>query len=279
MASDSEPKPVPPGGTADPNQKHVSGMLVMSIVLSFSGFLILPLIGQVTGLLLGWLGRRRVRANPQLIGPRLANWAIGIAVIALAAQGVLFYRSYPGMAYVREVSVTATGFLENVRKGDYEAAYGDLSPAWQAEHSVEDVKAKVEAAFPAGEKIEAPKEQVEFRKDFSLTDFEKKITDWLGEDYPTETSYVLPVVLTGDKGRKVGLDLSLHSRRTGYTTFEVELTDFALEVLEVPEEKPASGAAADGNGAAGAAPEENGAATDEGTEKKTPEGEKPDEPR
>lgn len=293
MASDPQPKPVPPGGAGDPQQKHYSGMLVMSIVLSLAGFLILPILGPVTGLLLGFLGRRRVRANPQLIGPRLATWSIAIAVLAIAAQGFLIYRSYPGIAYTQAVSQKAAIFFEHVRKREFDEAFEEMSPAWQKDHEVKDIEEEVAAAFPGDAKIEIPKEQIEFQEDFSIEDFEKRIMDWLGGDYPAEISYVLPVVLNGEKGRRVGLDLSIETRRVGYGDFEVDLTDFDLKVLATGEEDASGtggteegaedGAAAGEKPEAGAATEEKGAAKDrsaeEGADAKTTEDEEQEDPR
>ena len=88
------PPPAPaPAAVAAPTP--TSGLAIASLVLGIGGLTILPLLGSIVALILGYMARREIRDRPtELTGDGLAiagivmGWiAVGLAVLGLLAGG------------------------------------------------------------------------------------------------------------------------------------------------------------------------------------------------
>ena len=264
-------------------QKHVSGMLIGSLLLSLAGFLYLLVIGPVVGLLLGLYGRKRVLANPMLVGPRFALWCIVIAATSIPVQGWVFYVNYPGMALSQNMGPKVSGFFEDFKKRDYEAVYDRMAPEWRKTHTLEEMTGMIQKVFPGKEKIDLPDDRIEFQEDYDVQQAQKEFKAWLSSDYPSELTITFPVAVNREEGEpRAGIDLAVRLQRSGYADFDVTLTDFAVKTLppkkkEAAKEEGAVPSKSTGQpGESGGGPAEKPAAG-EGT--KTPEGDSANDPR
>lgn len=105
-------------------------MAVASLILSITGFLCLPVIGPIIGIILGIAAKGKIkRESGRLEGGGLATAGIVIGIIAIVlvlAVGIpLGIWAYN---YVKGPFDATNRFLQYVHDGQYESAYGMLHP-------------------------------------------------------------------------------------------------------------------------------------------------------
>ena len=87
--------PPPPPAPAATQQVPTSGLAIASLVLGIGGLTLLPLLGSVLALILGYMARKEIRQRPdELTGDGLAiagivmGWiSVGLAVLGLLVAG------------------------------------------------------------------------------------------------------------------------------------------------------------------------------------------------
>jgi hypothetical protein len=87
------PRPATPAGPATPT----SGLAIASLLLGIGGLTIVPLLGSILAVILGYMARNEIRQRPdELTGDGLAltgivlGWiAIGLSILGLLIGGVL----------------------------------------------------------------------------------------------------------------------------------------------------------------------------------------------
>ncbi len=69
---------------------QTSGMAVASLVCSILGFTLLPTLGSVIGIILGYVARNRIRGSGGIIGgDGLATWGIILGWVGIALTLIL----------------------------------------------------------------------------------------------------------------------------------------------------------------------------------------------
>jgi hypothetical protein len=126
------PPSLPPTGFPPPaaTGKRTSGMAISSLVLSITGFLCLPVIGPINGIILGIVAKGQIkRESGRLEGSGLATAGIVVGVIAIVLTlavavpiGIGIYN------YVKGPFDATNRLLQYVHDGQYDAAYGMLHP-------------------------------------------------------------------------------------------------------------------------------------------------------
>ncbi len=82
------PPPRPPAAASPPT----SGLAVASLVLGIGGLTILPLLGSIAAIILGYMARSEIRRNPHRLsgdGMALAGIVLGWISVGLAILGLL----------------------------------------------------------------------------------------------------------------------------------------------------------------------------------------------
>ncbi len=75
--------------TKEAPRKRLSGLLLASLFLMMIGYTVLPVFPAALALLIAWLGKNRVRKDPNIIGPRFATWCMVGAFVSLPLQGFM----------------------------------------------------------------------------------------------------------------------------------------------------------------------------------------------
>jgi hypothetical protein len=221
-------------------------MLLASLFLSISGFIILPIFGPLIGGFLAFFGKRRVARNPLLIGPRFANVALLIAVGSMVGSGYLVAtRILPGFYMQQAYGEKLNAVVEPLRTRKYEEAYQGMSVAWREEHTLEDMKAMILAAFPGEADIPIDEESVEERREGAQEELGKRMQEFLKTDTPSEIRFLIEVRLTPPEGNPADMDIGVYVRRSGLLDFESEITSLRIAPAE-PEESDAAEEAGSG---------------------------------
>ncbi len=89
-----EPPPPPPARPASPaaSEPPTSGMAVASLVLGIGGLTVLPLLGSIVAIVLGYMARSDIRRRPHEVsgdGLALAGIVLGWISVGLAILGIL----------------------------------------------------------------------------------------------------------------------------------------------------------------------------------------------
>ena len=97
IAVASPPSPPPPSAYAPAPSAPTSGLAIASLVLGIGGLTILPLLGSIVAIVLGYMARKDIRQRPdEVSGDALAlagivlGWiSVGLAVLGFLALGGL----------------------------------------------------------------------------------------------------------------------------------------------------------------------------------------------
>lgn len=250
--SDATPAPAPPAATAP--QKHVSGFLVFSLMLSVGGLFFRPLlgIGPLIGIGLALVGRKKAKADPMVIGPRLAIWCLAIAIASLGLQGWQIYRIFPVQAFWQSVGTSQHEFIETLRAGDYDRLLEIMDPDEGAHPDAESLEAALGGVFGADESVELG--EAVLREDaFDKQRFQKEGEAFMRES-EGEFRFTLPIRIPLE-GRNLDLDFDMRVRREGFAAFTAWVRDMR-PVESTAEEKPAEEAAPTEEGAEETPPDE-----------------------
>jgi hypothetical protein len=222
-------------------RKRLSGMLIFSVFLSISGYLIVPVLGPIVGGVLAFVGRKRVRENPLLIGPRFAAACMMIAAVSVVLQGIQLYKAYPRIQLQRELSSVGSGFFAALSDRDYEKVYELMSSEYRQARSLEDVRTMLAAAFPGEDKIPHEEGHISVPDDKKVAeDLSERVERFFEEQQP-ELEIVVPYRWKHE-GANVDLDLGLLvTRGEGRADFVVAISNLTAERREESEsgEKPA----------------------------------------
>jgi hypothetical protein len=85
--------PPPPPAPAATQQVPTSGLAIASLVLGIGGLTLLPLLGSVLALILGYMARKEIRQRPDELtgdGLAIAGIVMGWIAVGLAVLGLLF---------------------------------------------------------------------------------------------------------------------------------------------------------------------------------------------
>jgi hypothetical protein len=228
-------KPKPPAAFGP--QRGISGYLIFSLFLSFGGFLVLPLVGPLIGLGLAFVGRKKVRENEMLIGPRLAVGAIVVAILCLPLQGWMTYRWLPTMYLEKELARIGQDFHTGLRDRKFESIHAMMSPEFRNAHTSAEFVAMLQAAFVGDDPIAFEEEDITVRKEeVDPEELRKRHEAFLSE--PTgRLSIEQPLRIRFNFG-EVDLTFTVEVERGGYLEFRARFTDLTARRVE-PEEKKA----------------------------------------
>lgn len=84
------PPPLPPSTPSLPT----SGMAIASLVLGIGGLTVLPLLGSIVAIILGYMARKDIRQRPDQVsgdGLALAGIVLGWISVGLAVVGLLIF--------------------------------------------------------------------------------------------------------------------------------------------------------------------------------------------
>jgi hypothetical protein len=84
------PPPLPPSAPSLPT----SGMAIASLVLGIGGLTVLPLLGSIVAIILGYMARKDIRQRPDQVsgdGLALAGIVLGWISVGLAVAGLLIF--------------------------------------------------------------------------------------------------------------------------------------------------------------------------------------------
>ncbi len=235
-SSDASPAP----GAVKP-QRHLSGMLLLSLFLSIGGLLVVPIIGGLGGLIFSILGRKRVLKNPLLIGPNFALMCIAVAVVSLPLQGWRVYTTLPQIGYMQCMGDIRTGFFARLENRDWPGVYDAMHVDYRDTHRVEDVTAILSVAFPGEDEIKLTEENLLFHQ--PLGEEERKqeserfmaFLDGEGEifDFDLDCSVLFPV-----EKEQVDMGLRVRVHRLGYMSFKARVLDLDATRGPLKEEEP-----------------------------------------
>ncbi|MHC4472179.1 MAG: hypothetical protein ACYTDY_15000 [Planctomycetota bacterium] len=219
----------PPAGAP----KRLSGLLLLSLGLSFASVFLLNsrfgmflvVVGPITAGVLAWVGRRRARQDPSVIGPRFAIFCIGFAVASLLLQGWAVYRSWPYGVFQREVFEKQKAFVDGLRNREYDKLYELMGSSYRQSHSGEDLKAHVAEAFPGDQPIEIDMEDARIRKDdVDEGDFTLRWETFFGEEKGV-FRFVWPLRFEKPDG-EIRLDFDMEVERTSHAEFVATIVGF-----------------------------------------------------
>jgi transcription initiation factor TFIIIB Brf1 subunit/transcription initiation factor TFIIB len=94
--SPQSPRPPRPPATVAPSIP-TSGMAIASLVLGIGGVTILPLLGSIAAIILGYMARSDIRNRPTEVtgdGLALAGIVLGWISVGLAVLGLLFFGAF-----------------------------------------------------------------------------------------------------------------------------------------------------------------------------------------
>ena len=223
-------------------RRGLSGMLIMSIFLSLSGFVIIPVIGGIGGLIFALMGRKRVKANPLLIGPTFALFCVVAAGVSLPLQLWAAYEKAPQLGYHYSVSDLHTGFFVNLETRNWQGIYDSMHVDYRDTHQAEDVVAALAPLFPGEDEIKLTPEILKYDdiEGDELEDLSRRFKAFM-DGGPENLDYDLScsILFPADQEQ---VDLRLHIRvhRSGYVNFQHSVVDFEAERVPLEEEEPAT---------------------------------------
>jgi hypothetical protein len=132
------PGAVPPMGMGQPGpawpapvmaKKKTSGLAIASLVLAVLGFMCIPVLGPIIGLILGFSAKSQIKkSGGQLEGNGMATAGIVLSIlgiiVAIVAAGLIFW----AVNELTEPIDRTNEFINAVNAGDVDTAYGLLAP-------------------------------------------------------------------------------------------------------------------------------------------------------
>lgn len=237
----------PPAAPAP--MKKVSGLLVVSMFLSFSGFLGFAVLGPLAGLITGWFGRKRVKQDPLLVGPRFATFCLLIAGVALPLNVITLAMAYDEIMWLPDGFEKIHTVMVSTKDRDYAAAYEVMSDEFKSNHTKDAFVAMMAGFFPGTEPLQVVEDVPLIREDEWDYPALRKAAAVMYEDDAPAFEWDIPVCLTHmmKKGmeterRKVHFDFHLWGRKIGFAKYEVKILDLVVrhppEAEKAPEGAP-----------------------------------------
>jgi len=224
----------PDAAGVPPPQKKVSGLLMVSIMLTMMGVFVIPVLPTVAGLITAVKGRRRALTDPFVIGPRFGMFCLIAALLALPFNGWQMYGFYDEIQFRVASSEAVDGVFSGLRERNYEKAYEHLDESCRERLSLEEFSQEMMTAFPGGEPLVLGEGTIEARsKTMSEADqklwktFLTKKSDTL--DFTSEI-----IVMEGDA--RTNLDIRILARRRGWADYTVQIMEFRAWPSEDPDE-------------------------------------------
>jgi hypothetical protein len=223
-------------------QRHVSGLLMVSLLLSIGGLLVIPIIGGIGALILAVFGRKRAMRDPLVIGPKFALFCIAIAAISLPLQMWRVYYTLPQIGYLESMSAIRTDFYANVENRDWQAVYDGLHPDYRKAYSVADVERILAAAFPGQDEIKFTEENLTFHQPEGEEEKKaeaERFATFLGGEGKTFDFDLTCTIVFPEQDQQVDMSMSVRVERLGYMKFDAAVLDFdATRGPLIVEEEP-----------------------------------------
>jgi len=206
---------------APTGQKKVSGLLMVSVLLTLMGLFMVPLLPTVAGLITAVKGRAKAIADPFIIGPRFGMFCIIAAVLALPVNGWQVTKIWDNLKYREASSVAIQTVFTGLQARDYAAAWDGIDGEFHRDHTVEEFTAAMQAAFPGTEPIALSEETVKPRVNKLSPEDEAAFTAFFkGEADTLDHTYE---VVANEAGGRTNLDLRVVARRLGWAKYEVRV--------------------------------------------------------
>jgi len=218
-------------------QKKVSGLLVVSIVLTLAGIFVIPLIATVGALICAVKGRKKALADPLLIGPRFGMFCIIAALLALPVNAWQIYGIWDNLDFQKASSEAIEAVFRGLRARKYEQAYDALDESYRAAHTLDEFTAEMTAAFPGTGDLVLGQETISVRGD-EFTEDEKNAWVAFFQKKETDTLDHTSRILAAEGPVPTNLDIRLLIRRNGYADYSVRV----MSVRAWPAESPAEAA-------------------------------------
>lgn len=131
------PGAMPPMGLAQPGPawpspvaaKKTSGLAVASLVLAVLGFMCIPVLGPIIGLVLGFSAKSQIKKSEgRLGGGGMATAGIVLSIVAIVVAVVAGGLIYWAVKAIIEPIDRTNEFIAAVNAGDVDAAYDLLAP-------------------------------------------------------------------------------------------------------------------------------------------------------
>ncbi len=178
--------PPPPGGPMPPGPawpspvagKKTSGLAVASLILAITGFICLPILGPILGIIFGLMAKSQIKKESgRLEGGGLATAGIVLSVIAIVLfLAIVVPASIWFINTVKGPMDTTNNFIEYVKEGNVSDAYDLLAPGTatrnEMEEFVDDHKGTPKEYFAFSTSINDNRAEVTVR-----------FTDSSGDDY------------------------------------------------------------------------------------------------
>jgi hypothetical protein len=107
------PPPPPPPAAPGPPAPPVSGMAIASLVLGIGGLTILPLLGSIVAIVLGYMARSDIRQRPGEVtgdGLALAGIVMGWIAVVVALLGILAFGAFTVCGLCGALGLGASGY-------------------------------------------------------------------------------------------------------------------------------------------------------------------------
>lgn len=156
--------PAKPGDKApEGTPKRMSGILMISLFMSVGGTMmvrsLIPLIIlPIGGLILAIVGLRRVRRDPNLIGPKFAYICLALGIICTGFLGYRIYISMPVWSFHRVIREDLIAFLSALDAREHDRVYELMSDEYREAHPLKDVREAFDPVFPPGISVAEPQD-------------------------------------------------------------------------------------------------------------------------
>lgn len=223
------------GGPPPAPMKKVSGLLVVSMFLSFSGFLGFAVLGPLAGLITGWFGFKRVKKDPLLVGPRFAAFCLLTAGIALPLNVITLAIAYDEIMWLPDGFEKIHTVMVKTKDRDYAAAYEVMSDEYKARVTKDDFVATLRGFFPGTEPLRVVEDVPLIREEEWDYPALREAAAVMYEDDRPPFEWEIPVCLTHlvSKGmeserQQVYFDFRLWGRKKGFAEYEVKILDLVV---------------------------------------------------
>jgi hypothetical protein len=234
------------GGPPPAPMKKVSGLLVVSMFLSFSGFLGFAVLGPLAGLITGWFGFKRVKKDPLLVGPRFAAFCLLMAGVALPLNVITLAIAYDEIMWLPDGFEKIHTVMVKTKDRDYAAAYDVMSDEYKAKMTKDEFVAMLRGFFPGTDPLRIVEDVPLIReKEWDYPALREAAAVMYQDDRPP-FEWEVPVCLTHlvqegmeSQRRQVYFDFRLWGRKKGFAEYDVKILDVVVRHPPDAEKSPA----------------------------------------
>jgi len=213
--------PAAPDTPAPAPMKKVSGLLIVSVLLTLMGIFMVPVLATVAGLITAVKGRAKAMADPLVIGPRLGMFCIIAAVLALPLNGWQVYGFYDNLKFQEASSEAIEVVFAGLRKRDYGEAFNGIDGSFRRTQTLEAFTAEMTEAFPGEETLVLSRDTITARSEKLSPEDEEAWRAFYGKQ--TDTLDHTSEIVSAEAEGRTNLDIRIEVRRSGWAKYEVRV--------------------------------------------------------